>query len=185
MTREQDIKQTRREGTRGGIRGEGGAGGDQYDQTVAELTSAYGAHPPVVSCKVLYQIPLSATFPGFPKPRHLCFRLPNGWRMGAMRPPVQLREDYDAPDLRVLAKASRDANQTRRLLTLAAIYDGASRREAAKIGGVGVQPFDKLRSAGLGTGLQRRRSARADRRQSAGPPAAVECRAARGLAADH
>ena len=56
-----------------------------------------------------------------------------------MRPPVQLREDYDAPDLRVLAKASRDANQTRRLLALAAIYDGASRREAAKIGGVGVQ----------------------------------------------
>ena len=56
-----------------------------------------------------------------------------------MRPPIQLREDYDAPDLRVLAKASRDANQTRPLLALAAIYDGASRREAAKIGGVGVQ----------------------------------------------
>ena len=56
-----------------------------------------------------------------------------------MRPPVQLREDYDAPDLRALAKASRDANQTRRLLALAAIYDGASRREAAKIGGVGIQ----------------------------------------------
>ena len=43
-----------------------------------------------------------------------------------MRPPVQLREDYNAPDLRALAKASRDANQTRRLLALAAIYDGAS-----------------------------------------------------------
>lgn len=81
-----------------------------------------------------------------------------------MRPPVQLREDYDAPDLRTLAKASRDANQTRRLLALAAIYDGASRREAAKIGGVGVQPFDKLRSAGLGAGLQRGGSAGADRR---------------------
>jgi len=63
-----------------------------------------------------------------------------------------------------LAKASRDANQTRRLLALAAIYDGASRREAAKIGGVGVQPFDKLRSAGLGAGLQRGESAGADRR---------------------
>jgi transposase len=56
-----------------------------------------------------------------------------------MRSPVQLRADYDAPDLRALAKASRDANQTRRLLALAAIYDGASRREAAEIGGVGVQ----------------------------------------------
>ena len=56
-----------------------------------------------------------------------------------MRPPVQLREDYDAPDLRALAKASRDANQTRRLLALAAIYEGASRSAAAQIGGVGVQ----------------------------------------------
>ena len=56
-----------------------------------------------------------------------------------MRPPVRLREDYDAPQLRALAKASQDANQTRRLLALAAIYDGGSRREAATIGGVGVQ----------------------------------------------
>src|ERR1700760_2743907 len=52
---------------------------------------------------------------------------------------LRLREDYDAQHMRALAKASRDANQTRRLLALAAIYDGASRREAAKIGGGGVQ----------------------------------------------
>ena len=77
---------------------------------------------------------------------------------------LRLRKDYDAQHLRALAKASRDAKQTRRLLALAAIYDGASRREAAKIGGVGVQPFDKLRSAGLGAGLQRGGSAGADRR---------------------
>jgi putative transposase len=56
-----------------------------------------------------------------------------------MRTPVQLREDYDAQHLRVLAKASQDANQTRRLLALAAIYDGEARGEAAKIGSVGVQ----------------------------------------------
>ena len=56
-----------------------------------------------------------------------------------MRPPVRLREDYDARHLRALAKASRDANQTRRLLALAAIYDGGSRGEAARIGGVGIQ----------------------------------------------
>jgi hypothetical protein len=37
---------------------------------------------------------------------------------------VRLREDYDARHLRALAKASRDANQTRRLLALAAIYEG-------------------------------------------------------------
>lgn len=56
-----------------------------------------------------------------------------------MRMPVQLRADYDAQPLRALAKVSRDANQTRRLLALATIYDGGSRGEAAKLGGVGVQ----------------------------------------------
>ena len=52
---------------------------------------------------------------------------------------VRLREDYDAAQLRGLAKRSSDAAQTRRLLALAAIYDGGSRTEAAKLGGVGLQ----------------------------------------------
>ena len=39
---------------------------------------------------------------------------------------VRLREDYDAGQLRALAKASRDATQTRRLLALAAIYEPIS-----------------------------------------------------------
>jgi transposase len=52
---------------------------------------------------------------------------------------VGLREDYDAAGLRVLAKRSADAAQTRRLLALAAIYAGGSRSEAAQIGGVGLQ----------------------------------------------
>jgi transposase len=56
-----------------------------------------------------------------------------------MRPPVRRREDYEARHLRALAKASRDAHQTRRLLALARIYDAGSRREAAKTGGVGVR----------------------------------------------
>jgi transposase len=38
-----------------------------------------------------------------------------------------------------LAKKTKDGPQARRLLTLAAIYDGATRTEAAKIGGVGLQ----------------------------------------------
>ncbi|MFO7782813.1 MAG: helix-turn-helix domain-containing protein [Spirochaetia bacterium] len=38
-----------------------------------------------------------------------------------------------------MAKASRDARQTRRLLALAAIYDGSSRSDAARVGGVGLQ----------------------------------------------
>jgi hypothetical protein len=41
-----------------------------------------------------------------------------------------LRMDYDAKTLRRLAKASRNADQTRRLLALAAIYEGRSRGEA-------------------------------------------------------
>ena len=52
---------------------------------------------------------------------------------------IGLRGDYTADDLRRLSKASRDAKQTRRLLSLAAIYDGGSRTEAARIGGVGLQ----------------------------------------------
>src|SRR3979409_1038400 len=50
---------------------------------------------------------------------------------------IGVRGDYDAARLRELAKRSADANQTRRLLALAAIYDGGSRTEAAKIGGGG------------------------------------------------
>jgi len=47
-----------------------------------------------------------------------------------------LREDFDAAQLRLYARQSDDADQVRRLLALAAIYDGASRAEAAEIGGV-------------------------------------------------
>ena len=52
---------------------------------------------------------------------------------------VPVRADYDAAQLRELAKRSEDADQTRRLLALAVIYDGGSRSEAAKLGGVGLQ----------------------------------------------
>jgi len=52
---------------------------------------------------------------------------------------VALRPDFNATDLRRLAKASQDAAQTRRLLALAEIYDGGSRTAAARIGGVGCQ----------------------------------------------
>lgn len=45
---------------------------------------------------------------------------------------LRLREDYGARELRALARASQDAHQTRRLLALAAIYDGASRGAARR-----------------------------------------------------
>ena len=50
--------------------------------------------------------------------------------------PVALRTDYDAARVRLTARESKHANQVRRLLALAAIYDGATRAEAAEIGGV-------------------------------------------------
>jgi transposase len=52
---------------------------------------------------------------------------------------IGLRGDFTGDDLRRLARDSRDGNQVRRLLVLAAIYDGGSRTEAARIGGVGLQ----------------------------------------------
>lgn len=57
----------------------------------------------------------------------------------AMSAPIALRGDFDAARLRGLAKASSDANQTRRLLALAVIYDGGTRTAAAQLGGVGLQ----------------------------------------------
>ncbi len=56
-----------------------------------------------------------------------------------MGSPVPLRDDFDAAALRKLARRTRDANQGRRLLALAAIYDGGSRGDAARIGSVGLQ----------------------------------------------
>ena len=53
--------------------------------------------------------------------------------------PILLRTDFDALRMRAAAKAAKDGPQARRLLALAAIYDGGPRSEAAKIGGVTLQ----------------------------------------------
>jgi transposase len=60
-------------------------------------------------------------------------------RRFVMSVPIPLRRDFDAAQVRGLARKSKEAAQARRLLALAAIYDGATRTEAAKIGGVGLQ----------------------------------------------
>ena len=52
---------------------------------------------------------------------------------------VALRDDFDGAILRRFAKGSKDAGQSRRLLALAEIYDGGKRRDAARIGDVGLQ----------------------------------------------
>ena len=56
-----------------------------------------------------------------------------------MSVPIPLRGDFDAAALRRLAKRTKDGPQARRLLAVAAIYDGATRTEAAKLGDVGLQ----------------------------------------------
>jgi transposase len=56
-----------------------------------------------------------------------------------MSVPIPLRPDFSASQLCGSAKKTKDGPQVRRLLTLAAIYDGATRTEVAKIGGVGLQ----------------------------------------------
>jgi transposase len=52
---------------------------------------------------------------------------------------IALREDFNGPGLRRLAKASKDAGQSRRLLAVAEIYDGGKRTDAARTGDVGLQ----------------------------------------------
>ena len=79
-----------------------------------------------------------------------------------MSTPVPLRSDFDAATLRKTARRSRDPDQARRLVALAEIYDGGSRSDAARIGGVTLQ------IARLGSSVQRQGSQRPPDRQGAG-----------------
>ena len=47
---------------------------------------------------------------------------------------ITMRNDFGSDELRRLARTSRDSGQVRRLLSLAAIADGKSRKEAAAVG---------------------------------------------------
>src|SRR5262245_40259020 len=60
-------------------------------------------------------------------------------RRFVMSAPIPLRRDFDASQLREFARKTKDGPQARRLLALAAIYDGGTRTEAAKIAWVGLQ----------------------------------------------
>jgi transposase len=57
----------------------------------------------------------------------------------AMGQAVAVRTDYTAGEVRRLATRAKDATQARRLLAIAAVLDGASRTEAAKVGGMDRQ----------------------------------------------
>jgi transposase len=57
----------------------------------------------------------------------------------AMSAAIAVRDDFEADELRLLAGKTKDANQARRLLAIAAIYDGMDREEASRIGGMDRQ----------------------------------------------
>ena len=52
---------------------------------------------------------------------------------------IVVRTDFTSGEVRRFAKGARDAGQARRLLAIAAVLDGASREDAAKIGGMDRQ----------------------------------------------
>ena len=52
---------------------------------------------------------------------------------------VEIKPSHTPSQLRRLAASSKDANQSRRLLSIAAVLDGMSRADAAKIGGMDRQ----------------------------------------------
>jgi transposase-like protein len=52
---------------------------------------------------------------------------------------IPVRADYTVGEVRQFAKRAKDAAQARRLLAIAAVLDGASREDAAKLGGMDRQ----------------------------------------------
>ena len=56
-----------------------------------------------------------------------------------MGQPIAVRTDFTAVEVRRLARRAKDSDQVRRLLAISAVLDGASRAEAAKVGGMDRQ----------------------------------------------
>jgi len=52
---------------------------------------------------------------------------------------IVVRADYTSGEVRRLAQRAKDAGQARRLLAIAAVLDGSSREEAARLGGMDRQ----------------------------------------------
>ena len=96
--------------------------------------------------------------------------------MGAAIP---LRGDFDAASVRRLAQQSRAGAQSRRLLAVAAIYDGHRRSDAAGFAGVGLQIVRDWVCA-----LQRGRPGRFAGPQGVGSAIQAERGAARGVGRD-
>ena len=78
-----------------------------------------------------------------------------------MAAPIEVRKDMSSDELCGFARTSKDAGQVRRPLALAAILDGGSRSEAARITGVTLQIVRvcvlRLKEAGI-SGLATRKA---------------------------
>ncbi len=99
---------------------------------------------------------------------------------------IALRDDFDGPGLRRLARAAKDAGQSRRCLALAEIYDGGARSDAAWIGGVGLQVRrgDRRLARGRRQRLRRSRLLAKDH-PAGGPDGAAGARLGAGTARDY
>ncbi len=73
---------------------------------------------------------------------------------------VPLRTDFNAATVRNVAQRCKDAGQSRRLLSIAAVYDGMNRADAAKIGGRPLPPACRTqsRTAPSAAATQKKRS---------------------------
>lgn len=54
-------------------------------------------------------------------------------------PAIALRSDWDAVRVRAVAREAENAGQVRRLLAIAAVYEGKNRHEAARVGAMDRQ----------------------------------------------
>ena len=70
-----------------------------------------------------------------------------------MGQPIAVRTDFTAIEVRRLARRAKDSDQVRRLLAIAAVLDGASRAEAAKVGGMDRQTLRDWVSGSTSKGL--------------------------------
>src|SRR5690242_16708431 len=69
----------------------------------------------------------------------LCFPGSRFCRRRAMLAAVGLRPDWDAKRVRAASREAKDADQARRLLAIAAAYEGRERTTAAKLGAMDPQ----------------------------------------------
>ena len=99
---------------------------------------------------------------------------------------VPVRTDYTAGEVRRFAKHAKDAGQARRLLAIAAVLDGASREEAAKVGGMIARRCGTGSSASMSKGWMvwstyRRRARHPSSTTRTGPISPGSWRKARSL----